>query len=90
MIDAPAKEIAIGRKISDFATASPRRSRSASVANNKPMLTAANGTTMIHNAVFLIDLSMLLSLKTNRKLSSPMKLFDRASLSEVKIVLKTG
>ena len=54
-MDAPAKEIAIGRKISDFATASPRRRRSASVANNKPMLTAANGTTMIHNAVFLID-----------------------------------
>ena len=45
---------------------------------------------MIHNAVFLIDLSMLLSLKTNRKLSSPMKLSDRASLSEVRIVLKTG
>ena len=45
---------------------------------------------MIHNAVFLIDRSMLLSLKTKRKLSSPMKLFDRASLSEVRIVLKTG
>ena len=41
---APTNEIAIGRKMSDLATASPRRSRSASVAKASPTLTATSGT----------------------------------------------
>jgi hypothetical protein len=51
VIDAPAKEIAIGRKISDFATAAPaetvgqRREQQADADRRQ-------GTTMIHNAVF--------------------------------------
>ena len=39
---APTNEIAIGRKIMDLAIASPRRSRSASVANTSPMVTATD------------------------------------------------
>ena len=90
MIDAPANEIAMGRKISDLATASPRRSRSASVAKARPMLTANRGTTMIQPSVFRIARSMLSSLKTNAKLSSPTKLSDCASLKLIRIVLITG
>ncbi len=40
---APTSEIAIGRKIIDFATGSPRRRRSASVAKTSPTLTADQG-----------------------------------------------
>ena len=65
MTAAPTNEIAIGRKISDLAIASPRRSRSASVAKTRPMLTATSGTSTIHSAVLRIDRSMLSSVKTN-------------------------
>ena len=41
---APTNEIAIGRKISDLAIASPRRNRSASAANARPTVTATVGT----------------------------------------------
>ena len=62
---APTNEIAIGRKISDLATASPRRSRSASVAKTSPMLTATSGTITIQPAVLRIERSMLSSVNTN-------------------------
>jgi hypothetical protein len=65
VIEAPANEIAIGRKINDFATASPRRSRSAMVANASPMLTATTGTRTSHPTVLRIDRSMLTSVNTN-------------------------
>ena len=61
---APTNEIAMGRKIIDFATPSPRRSRSASVANARPMLTANSGTRMTHPAVLRSDRSMCSSEKT--------------------------
>ena len=62
---APMNEIAIGRKIIDLATASPWRSRSASVAKTRPMLTPNNGTMMIQPRVLRIERSMLGSEKTN-------------------------
>ena len=61
---APTKEMAIGRKMSDLATASPRRSRSAKVAKARPTVTATSGTTMIQPAVLRSARSMLSSLKT--------------------------
>ncbi len=56
MTAAPTNEIAIGRKISDLAIDSPCVRRSASVANNRPMLTATVGTMMTQPAVLRIDL----------------------------------
>src|SRR3990170_2860903 len=60
-MDAPAKEIAIGRKINDFAIASPRRSRSARVAKTNPTLTATAGTITIHPRVLRMALSIVQS-----------------------------
>ena len=71
VIEAPANEIAIGRKIIDLANASPRRRRSASVANASPMETPKSGTITIHPNVLRIARSMLWSVKTNLKLSRP-------------------
>ena len=90
MIAAPANEIAIGRKIMDLAIASPRRSRSASVAKARPMLTATSGTSTIHPTVLRMAWSMLGSVKTNLKLSRPTKFCPRESLKLIRIVLNTG
>ena len=64
MTAAPTNEIAIGTKISDLAMASPRLSRSASVAKERPMLTPTSGTRMIHPAVLRSERSMLSSVNT--------------------------
>jgi hypothetical protein len=90
VIDAPANEIAIGRKIIDFAIASPRVRRSASVANASPIVTPMSGTMMIHPKVFRIARSMLSSVNTNRKLSRPTKDSPRESLKLTRIVFRTG
>ena len=74
-MDAPANEIANGRKIIDFANASPRCSRSASIANARPMATPKIVTRMIHPSVLRIAVSMPGSVKRNRKLSNPTKSF---------------
>jgi hypothetical protein len=63
---APTKLMAIGRKMSDLAMASPRRRRSASVAKISPMVTATNGTRTIHPSVLRIDRRMLSSVNTKR------------------------
>jgi hypothetical protein len=88
--DAPAKEMAIGRKIIDLAKASPRRSRSASVAKASPMLTEASGTRIIHPSVLRIERSMASSVKTNRKLARPTNSSPRRSWKLIRIVLITG
>jgi hypothetical protein len=44
--------MAMGRKINDFATASPLLSRSASVAKARPIVTLNSGTRTIQPAVF--------------------------------------
>jgi hypothetical protein len=90
VIAAPANEIAIGMKISDLATASPRRRRSARVANARPMLTATTGTTSVHPSVLRIARSMLSSVKTNLKLSRPTKPSPWASFRLIRSVLITG
>ena len=90
VIAAPANEIAIGMKIRDLATASPRRRRSTSVAYASPMDTATAGTTSVHPRVLRIARSMLSSEKTNLKLSSPTKLSPVESLKLISSVLITG
>ena len=64
----------------DLASASPRRSRSASVANASPMVTATAGTSTIHPSVLRMERSMLGSVKTNLKFSRPTKFCPRESL----------
>ena len=62
---APTNEIAIGRKISDLATASPRRSRSARVAKARPIEVATKGTNTIQPRVLRRARRMLSSVNTN-------------------------
>ena len=54
------------------------------------MLTATTGTTSVHPSVLRIARSMLSSVKTNLKLSSPTKLFPVESLTLISSVLITG
>ena len=78
MIAAPANEIAIGMKINDFATASPRRSRSASVANASPIDTATAGTTRVHPRVLRIARNAVIDHYRTRK--HPLALVDSFEL----------
>jgi hypothetical protein len=87
---APTNEMAIGRKITDLATDSPRCSRSARVANTRPITRARAGTTTIHSAVFRSDRTMDGSVNTNSKLSKPTQSLPRRSRKDSRIVLITG
>ena len=54
MTEAPTIEIAMGKKMSAFATASPRRKRSVNTAMNKPSPVANAVTENTHHKLFQI------------------------------------